>query len=135
MILRIIIYKFNIYTSWNWKCGIFALSCWCIRNCMSDSSEQVIFFIQNNKSTIIVQSTFYVVLCLIYTYWDTSHSGISCFINSWNPEIRMNTLYIFYTVFHTFSILFLACNHMARWPCWWSIQQNFFSKNLHENRV
>ena len=30
---------------------------------------------------------------------------------------------------------FLICNQMTWRPCWGSIQQNFFPKNLHENRV
>ena len=39
------------------------------------------------------------------------------------------------------SIMFLGfygnswCNHVTRRRCWGSIQKNFFSKNLHENRV
>jgi len=31
--------------------------------------------------------------------------------------------------------LFLVCIHLTRWPCWWSIQQNLFSRDLHENGV
>ena len=30
---------------------------------------------------------------------------------------------------------FLVCKHVTRRLCWWSVQQNFFLKNLHENRV
>ena len=30
-------------------------------------------------------------------------------------------------------LLFLVCKHLTRLPCWESIQQNFFPKNLHEN--
>ena len=28
---------------------------------------------------------------------------------------------------------FLAQNHVTRQPCWWSIQENIFSKNLPDN--
>ena len=30
---------------------------------------------------------------------------------------------------------FLVHNHVTRQPCWWSIQENFFSKNLPDNGV
>ena len=33
------------------------------------------------------------------------------------------------------ALLFLICNHVTMQPCWGSIQQNFSSKNSHENRV
>ena len=33
------------------------------------------------------------------------------------------------------NVLFLVCDHVTRWPCGGSIQYNFFSNNLHENRV
>ena len=29
----------------------------------------------------------------------------------------------------------LVCNHVTKQPCWGSIQQNFCTKNLHENAV
>ena len=33
------------------------------------------FWYKNNKSVNTVQSTFHVVLCLLYTYWDIHHFG------------------------------------------------------------
>ena len=37
--------------------------------------------------------------------------------------------------FDTIWSKFLVCNHVTRRPCWMTVQQNFFWKNLHENRV
>ena len=33
------------------------------------------------------------------------------------------------------ALQFLVCNHVTRHPCQGSIEHNFFSKNLHENRI
>ena len=47
---------------------VFTHELWRIRNRTSERSERVIFLIQNNECVNTVQSTFHVVLCLLYTY-------------------------------------------------------------------
>ena len=53
------------------KCArtVFTHELWRIRNRTSKRSERVRFLIQN-ECVNTVQSTFHVVLCLLYTYWD-----------------------------------------------------------------
>ena len=51
-------------------CTVFTHELWRIRNRTSERSERVRFLIQNNECVNTVQSTFHVVLCLLYTYWD-----------------------------------------------------------------
>ena len=41
----------------------------------------------------------------------------------------------FHKIYQATLSIFLVCNHVTRRPCWRSIQQNIFLKNLHENRV
>ena len=50
-------------------------SCWRIRNRTSERSERVRFLIQKQRVRKYVQSTFHVVLCLLYTNWDIHHFG------------------------------------------------------------
>ena len=52
------------------KCArtMFTHELWRIRNQTSGRSERVRFLIQNNECVNTVQSTFHVVLCLLYTY-------------------------------------------------------------------
>ena len=33
------------------------------------------------------------------------------------------------------NAIFLVCTHLTRRPCWLAIQYNFFSQNLHNNKV
>ena len=47
---------------------VFTHELWRIRNRTSERSERVRFLIQNNECVNTVQSTFHVVLCLLYTY-------------------------------------------------------------------
>ena len=49
---------------------MFKRELWRIGNQASERSERVRFVIQNNECVNTVQSTFHVVLCLLYTYWD-----------------------------------------------------------------
>ena len=58
------------------KCArtVFTHELWRIRNRTSERSERVRFLIQNNEYVNTVQSTFHVVLCLLYTYWDWTPS-------------------------------------------------------------
>ena len=48
----------------------------------SERSERVRFLIQNNECVNTVQSTFHVVLCLLYTNWD------------WTPSLNYDKLYL-----------------------------------------
>ena len=61
---------------------VFTHELWRIRNRTSERSERVRFLIQNNESVNTVQSTFHVVLCLLYTYWD------------WTPSLNYDKLYL-----------------------------------------
>ena len=53
---------------------MFTHELWRLRNRTSERGERVLFLIQNNEYVNTVQSTFYVVLCLLYTYWDWTSS-------------------------------------------------------------
>ena len=54
----------------------------CVRTVFtSERSERGRFLIQNNECVHTVQSTFHVVLCLLYTYWD------------WTPSLNYDKLY------------------------------------------
>ena len=66
------------------KCArtVFTHELWRIRNRTSERSERVRFLIQNNECVNTVQSTFHVVLCLLYTYWD------------WTPSLNYDKLYL-----------------------------------------
>ena len=70
----------NIYRILHGKCvrTVFTHELWRIRN---QTSERVRFLIQNNECVNTVQSTFHVVLCLLYTYWD------------WTPSLNYDKLY------------------------------------------
>ena len=63
-------YKASKYRILHGKCArtVFTHKLWRIRNRTSERSEQVRFLIQNNECVNTVQSTFHVVLCLLYTY-------------------------------------------------------------------
>ena len=61
---------------------VFTHELWRIRNRTSERSERVRFLIQNNECVNTVQSTFHVVLCLLYTYWD------------WTPSLNYDKLYL-----------------------------------------
>ena len=50
-------------------------SCWRIRNRTSERSERKKFLIQKQRVRKYRTSTFHVVLCLLYTYWDIHHFG------------------------------------------------------------
>ena len=62
----------SIYRILHGKCvrTVFTHELCRIRNRTSERSEWVRFLIQNNEYVNTVQSTFHVVLCLLYTYWD-----------------------------------------------------------------
>ena len=60
---------------------MFTHELWRIRNQTRERSERVRFLIQNNECVNTVQSTFHVVLCLWYTYWD------------WTPPLNYDKLY------------------------------------------
>ena len=64
--------KWNTYRILHGKCArtVFTHELWRIRNRTSERSERVRFVIQNNECVNTVQSTFHVLLCLLYTYWD-----------------------------------------------------------------
>ena len=51
-------------------------------SCGVSEIERVRFLIQNNECVNTVQSTFHVVLCLLYTYWD------------WTPSLNYDKLYL-----------------------------------------
>jgi len=61
---------------------VFTHELWRIRNRTSERSERVRFLIQNNASVNTLQSTFHVVLCLLYKYWD------------WTPSFNYDKLYL-----------------------------------------
>ena len=63
-------YVYNKYRILHGKCArtVFTHELWRIRNRTSERSERVRFLIQNNECVNTVQSTFHVVLCLLYTY-------------------------------------------------------------------
>ena len=61
---------------------VFTHELWHIRNRTSERSERVRFLIQNNKCVNTVRSTFHVVLCLLYTYWD------------WTPSLNYDKFYL-----------------------------------------
>ena len=63
-------------------CTVFTHELWRIRNRISERSERERFLIQNNECVNTVQSTFHVVLCLLYTYWD------------WTPSLNYDKLYL-----------------------------------------
>ena len=73
-----------LYRILHGKCvrTVFTHELWRIRNRTSERSERVRFLIQNNECVNTVQSTFYVVLCLLYTYWD------------WTPSLNYDKLYL-----------------------------------------
>ena len=72
------------YRILNGKCArtVFTHELWRIRNRTSERSERVRFLIQNNECVNTVQSTFHVVLCLLYTSWD------------WTPSLNYDKLYL-----------------------------------------
>ena len=74
----------HIYRILHGKCArtVFTHELWRIRNRTSERSERVRFLIQNNECVNTVQSTFHVVLCLLYTYWD------------WTPSLNCDKLYL-----------------------------------------
>ena len=53
---------------------MFTHELWRIRNRTSERSERVRFLIQNNECVNTVQSTFHVVLCLLYTDTEIEHA-------------------------------------------------------------
>ena len=67
-------------------------SWWCVRNRTSERSERVRFLIQTNECVNTVQSTFHVVLCLLYTYRDLKPSLMANFIHKckWNKTQTWN---------------------------------------------
>ena len=77
-------YRWNIYRILHGKCvrTVVTHELWRIRNRTSERSERVRFLIQNNECVNTVQSTFHVVLCLLYTYWD------------WIPSLNYGKLYL-----------------------------------------
>ena len=74
----------RIYRILHGKCArtVFTHELWRIRNRTSERSERVRFLIQNNECVNTVQSTFHVVLCLLYTYWD------------WTPSLNYDKRYL-----------------------------------------
>ena len=73
-----------IYRILHGKCArtVFTHELWRIRNRTSERSERVRFLIQTNECVNTVQSTFHVVLCLLYTYWD------------WTPSLNYDKQYL-----------------------------------------
>ena len=59
-----------IYRILHGKCArtVFTHELWRIRNRTSERSERERFLIHNSECVNTVQSTFHVVLCLLYTY-------------------------------------------------------------------
>ena len=78
-----VILRRDTYRILHGKCArtVFTHELWRIRNRTSEQSERVRFLIQNNECVNTVQSTFHVVLCLLYTYWD------------WTPSLNYDKLY------------------------------------------
>ena len=51
------------------------------------------FWYKNNESVNTVQSTFHVVLCLLYTYWDIHHFG-GLFILNLSKMLKFATTHL-----------------------------------------
>ena len=77
-------HRTKIYRILHGKCArtVFTHELWGIRNQTSERSERVRFLIQKKEGVNTVQSTFHVVLCLLYTYWD------------WTPSLNYDKLYL-----------------------------------------
>ena len=80
----LILLYIHVYRILHGKCArtVFTHELWRIGNWTSERSERVRFLILNNECVNTVQSTFHVVLCLLYTYWD------------WTPSLNYDKLYL-----------------------------------------
>ena len=98
------------------------------------SAGEITHKILKPKKTVFANTYLYLTI-LVWISCCEPLQSLSTYIwrdHGWNIQ-KLKHYQIYFFVYS--PTLFLVCIHLTRWPCWWSIQQNLFSRDLHENGV